>query len=63
MSKEVINILMKRDGMTEQEAKEVADDVREEMLDAIDAGDYSLAEEIFEDDLGLEPDYIMDFLY
>lgn len=58
----VKNILMKRDGMTEEEAEILCDDVREEMMACIERGDYTDAEDIFESALGLEPDYLTDFL-
>lgn len=58
----VVDILMKRDGYDEEEATELVRECRAEMLDAIECGDYNLAEEIIEMDLGLEPDYIMDIL-
>lgn len=59
---EIIRILMERDGMDLQEAKEVFNDVKSEMEEAIADGDYELAEEIFEGDLGLELDYVFDML-
>ena len=59
----VVNILMKRDGYSEEEAIEMVNDCREEMNEAIADGDYDLAEDILAGDLGLEPDYIFDILY
>lgn len=59
---EIIRILMERDGMDFEEAKEVFMDVKSEMEDAIADGDYELAEEIFEGDLGLELDYVFSML-
>lgn len=59
----IVKILMDRDDMTEEEARDLMNDVRSEMDNAIECGDYSLAEEIFESDLGLEPDYIMDIMF
>ena len=58
----VVRILMQRDCMSQAEACALINDVKMEMMDAIEAGDYSLAEEIFECDLGLEPDYIIDIM-
>lgn len=57
---EIIRILMRRDEMTREEAEEYVKDTMEEIQSAIDCGDYSLAEDIFESDLGLEPDYLID---
>jgi hypothetical protein len=59
----VVNILMKRDGYSKEEAIEIVNDCREEMNEAIAHGDYDLAEDILAGDLGLEPDYIMDILF
>ena len=58
----VIEILMKRDGLSKEDAYDLVNEVRAEMQDAIACGDYDLAEEIIESDLGLEPDYIIDIL-
>jgi hypothetical protein len=49
---------MERDGMTEAEAREVVEDVRE-MLSEADPWE---AEDILADELGLELDYIFDIL-
>lgn len=59
----VVNILMKRDGYSKEEAIEMVKDCREEINEAIADGDYDLAEDIIACDLGLEPDYIMDILF
>ena len=59
----VVEILMKRDGYSKEDAYDLVNDVRAEMQDAIACGDYDLAEEIIESDLGLEPDYIFDILW
>lgn len=58
----VVKILMERDGYSEVEAREIIDDCREEINEAIADGDYDLAEDILACDLGLEPDYIFDIL-
>lgn len=60
--KEIIEILMRRDDLTREEAEIVFDDVAEQMQDAVDTGDYSLAEEILMYELGLEMDYIYAFI-
>ena len=53
----VVELLMKRDGITEEEAREMIVETREEMLE-----DPYVAAEILADNLGIEPDYIMDIL-
>lgn len=56
-------VLMERDGMTAKEADEFMDEVYNMMMEAIEAGDYMEAEEIFASELGLEPDYYEDLLF
>jgi hypothetical protein len=63
MSARIKKILMKRDGISEQEAEELI----AETADSIEAvvmegGSLCEAEDIVMDDLGLEPDYMEDFL-
>lgn len=54
----IVEILMERDGMSQDEAQELVDKTREEVLtsDSFDVDD------IMADMLGLEPDYIFDLL-
>ena len=54
----IVRILMKRDGLTREEAQERLDEVREMISDA----DPWEAEDILADELGLEMDYIFDIL-
>ena len=58
----IISILMKRDGISFEEAKRQCEDTVAEVRMAIASGDYMLAEELMMSDLGLEPDYLMDIL-
>lgn len=55
----VVKILMERDGMSKDEAIELVEETRDEIL-ACGGGDE--AWDIIEDNLGLEPDYIFDIL-
>lgn len=55
--KEVIRILMRRDGLSAEEAKERIEEVREMIND-----NPFEAEEILADELGLELDYIFDII-
>lgn len=57
----IIEILMDRDGLNYEEAKEMYEETREEMLQSIEDGNLD-ADEILADNLGLEPDYIFDFI-
>lgn len=58
---EIVNILMKRDGMSREEALELLDDVKD-MMEEVNY-DPEECENIFETELGLEPDYIPAFLF
>lgn len=55
----VVEILMKRDGMSEAEAKRLVAETREEILSCDDAFE---VDDILACNLGLEPDYIFDIL-
>ena len=57
MENSVIEILMRRDEMTRQEAEESIAEVRELMIENPDD-----AAEILMDELGLEMDYLFDIL-
>lgn len=58
MSNRVIDILMRRDGMSREDAEELVDETREEIL----SSDPFEAEDILADNLGLELDYLMDII-
>lgn len=54
-------ILMRRDGLTEQEAQAEVDMVREQMYEHIHAGDIGAAMDVCEM-VGLEPDYLNELI-
>lgn len=54
----VVDILMRRDNLTKQEAQNLISQVKNDISDAICSGDYDLVEDIMYSDLGLEMDYI-----
>ena len=58
----VVKILMERDEMTEEEAVELVEEVRSELLDAISGTSCLSPEEVIEGELGLEPDYLFDII-
>lgn len=58
--RELLTILMRRDGLTREEALETLRDAREAVLEAIQNGDDP--EDVFMDITGLEPDYIMNII-
>lgn len=53
----VIEILMKRDGLDEEEARALVEETRDEIISLDDPME---ADNIMMDYLGLEPDYILD---
>ena len=59
---EVVKILMRRDGITEQEALEAIRDCREQINYFCARGDFIAAEDCIMDELGLEPDYLWDII-
>lgn len=61
--KEIIQILMRRDGMTYDEARRYLKEVREEIAGAIEnQAPIEEIEDIIMSELGLDPNYIMLFL-
>lgn len=59
---EIIRILMDRDGVTYEEAKEMYKDCRAEIQEAIYGTSCIPPEEVLESELGLEPDYLFNFI-
>lgn len=62
MADKVVDVLMKRDGLTRQEAEKQKTYVADMIQDAVASGDYSEVEDIMYSELGLEMDYIFDML-
>ena len=63
MVRDIITILMRRDGMSYDEAERYVREVQEEISNEILAGaSLEEIEDIIMDELGLEPDYVIDFL-
>lgn len=63
MSKRIENILMQRDGIDRAEAASIIRECTEELHEALDSGcGVCGAEDIVQDWLGLEPDYLMDLI-
>lgn len=57
---EVIKILMKRDNISREEAKDQINIFLEDAEDYIQDGDLFGLEELLIDELGLDPDYLFD---
>jgi hypothetical protein len=58
----IIKILMDRDGISYKEAEQMYFETREALMDFFDGVSVLSAEEILMDKLGLEEDYIFDFI-
>lgn len=54
----VVEILIRRDGLTKSEANDLIEETRELLL----TSDPFEADQIMADQLGLEPDYILDII-
>ena len=59
---EIIEILMRRDGISYADAKEAYLECQEAIMEALDNDEIFEVEEILRYELGLEPDYIMNFI-
>ena len=61
---EIIQILMRRDHLSRQEAIDIYNECQEAILETLTENRCSIddLEEILENYLGLEPDYLMEFL-
>lgn len=59
----VVKILMNRDKMLRLEAENYVEEVREMLHEAAARGSYMECEDIMYDELGLEPDYLIDLLF
>ena len=58
----IINILMRRDGVSYEEAKEMYMNCKSELMDALAGTSCLDPEEVLQYELGLEPDYIFEFI-
>lgn len=56
MGESLKEVLMRRDGLTEEEAEEQIEEARQAVMDGDDP------EEVLADWFGLEPDYVFDLL-
>jgi ribosomal protein S7 len=56
----LVNVLMKRDGLSKEEAEQQIEEAREILFERLDEGEmpFDICEEFF----GLEPDYLMDLV-
>ena len=54
----IVDVLMRRDGLTKKEAVARVQEVREMVYEAVESGMFDEAEDIVMSELGLEMDYI-----
>ena len=62
MNNNLVELLMRRDYLTREEAIEMLFTCKEDLERAVSDGNYSDVDDIIMDDLGLEPDYLFDIL-
>lgn len=63
MNMDLVKLIVKRDGISENEAYEICEQCRHDILHAIDKNcEIEEVEDILMDWLGLEPDYLMDLM-
>lgn len=55
---EIVEILMRRDGISQLEAENLVEECKEELWEASARGSYQECEDIVASYLGLEPDYL-----
>ncbi len=55
-------VLMRRDGMTSDEADDLIAEAKEQLLGYLEEGNLEAAEDICAEYFGLEPDYLMELL-
>ncbi len=60
--KEIVAILMRRDGLSKEEAIAAVKDTMTSVRECIEEGDFEAAEDIFTSELGLEPDYLINVI-
>lgn len=58
----ITEVLMRRDGLSEEDAKREVEDFRADIEDSIMSGNLEDIEDALMNDLGLEPDYLLDLL-
>lgn len=62
MKIDIVELLMRRDHISREEAVEMLFTCREDINRAVEEGRYSEVDDIIMNDLGLEPDYLYDIL-
>ena len=63
LKKQVVDILIRRDGLSEKEAWNLVGDIQNQINDALVISDSDEVERIIADELALEPDFLEAFLF
>ena len=58
----ISTVLMERDSLTFEEAQDLIESTRDQILEAIDRGSYLEVDDILMENLGLEPDFVEELL-
>ena len=58
----ITEVLMRRDGLSEEDARREVEDFKADIEDSIMSGNLEDIEDALMYDLGLEPDYLLDLL-
>ena len=61
--KSIKEVLMERDGMSEQDAIDLINEAKEQFSVYVQEGDLVMAEDICEEFFGLEPDYLDEIMF
>lgn len=59
---DIVQILMARDGLDEMDAQEAVEDFKEQLEKYLETQSLVAIEQLLEEELGLEPDYLDAFL-
>ena len=59
----ITEVLMRRDGISEEDAKREVEDFQADIEDSIMSGNLEDIEDALMNDLSLEPDYLFDILF
>lgn len=58
----IIKLLMNRDGISYEDAREAYLECQAAIMEAVDNGEYTEVDEILRSEVGLEPDYVFCFI-
>lgn len=63
MVESIKKVLMRRDGMSSEEANSLIKEARDDFQARIEGGDMCAGEAVCEEYFGLEPDYVMELIW